>query len=200
MIKIDGKITGFELKQVEPPTVQTMHEGITRPESIPGRTYKIKLPQEKDAIYVTINNIILNEGTANQEVRPFEVFINSKNTAHRQWIDTLTRIISAVFRKGGEIGFLVEELKSISDPNGGAWYKGRFVKSVVSEIGFAIEKHIESLSTAPVVEKSQPTLEVPELTSNGIPGATKCNSCGANAVIRKDGCPTCLSCGDSKCG
>lgn len=195
MIKINSKIVGFELKQLETPTVQTMHEGISRPDDIAGRTYKIKLPNEEHATYVTINDVILNKGTSNEEIRPFEIFINSKNTLHRQWIDTLTRVISAVFRKGGEIGFLIEELKSITDPNGGGWYKGRYVKSLVSEIGYVLEKHI---SNKPVIE----TFSAPQekSSSDDIPGATKCPSCGVKAVIKKDGCPTCLACGDSKCG
>jgi hypothetical protein len=194
MVKIDGKIVGFELKQVEAPIVQTMHEGITRPEDIAGRTYKIKLPNEEHATYVTINDVVLNQGTRNEEIRPFEIFINSKNTLHRQWIDTLTRVISAVFRKGGEIGFLIEELKSITDPNGGGWYKGRYVKSLVSEIGYVIEKHITNKPT-PVVAAPVTKVE----SNNDIPGATKCPSCGVKAVIKKDSCPTCLACGDSKC-
>jgi hypothetical protein len=81
MVKIEGKIVGFELKQVEAPIVQTMHEGITRPEDIAGRTYKIKLPNEEHATYVTINDVVLNQGTRNEEIRPFEIFINSKNTS-----------------------------------------------------------------------------------------------------------------------
>lgn len=194
MIKINSKIVSFELKQQETPTVQTMHEGINRPDDIAGRTYKIKLPNEEYATYVTINDVVLNKGTINEETRPFEIFINSKNTLHRQWIDTLTRVISAVFRKGGEIGFLVEELKSISDPNGGGWYKGRYVKSLVSEIGHVLEKHISNKPS--VVETKVQAVA----TTDSIPGATKCPSCGALALVKKDGCPTCLACGDSKCG
>lgn len=196
MVVIKGKITNFELKQQSEPPVQIMHEGITRPEFIEGKTYKIKLPNEEYSTYVTINNVILNEGTSHQEIRPFEIFINSKNTLHRQWIDTLTRVISAVFRKGGEIGFLIEELKSITDPNGGGWYKGRYVKSLVSEIGHVLEKHINDIVTSKVsIKETSVSVE-----SDNIPGATKCPSCGVKAVIKKDGCPTCLACGDSKCG
>jgi len=200
MKKVTSKIVSFEVKKPQPVKEQavSMNETLKRPDYIDGTTYKLKLPTEDSAVYVTINNMVLNRGLPTEEIRPFEIFINSKNTAHRQWVDTLTRVISAVFRKGGEIQFLVEELKSISDPNGGGWYKGRYVKSLVSEIGYILEEHIGRLTVVPSVEVPH---TVPNDTHNDeIQGATKCPSCGVKAVISKDGCPTCLACGDSKCG
>lgn len=194
-MQIKNKIVSVKLKDNSPAMPEVMHEGITRPENLTGHTYKLKLPSEDSAIYVTINNIVLNDGTPNKEIRPFEMFINSKNTAHRQWIDSLTRVISAVFRKGGDINFLVEELKAITDPNGGGFHKGRYVKSLVSEIGFILENHISNYSHVPEKQVEKEVAEVSAISS-----ATVCKTCGARAVIQKDGCPTCLACGDSKCG
>jgi hypothetical protein len=202
MRKITSQITSFELKKPSEPedTTQIMNEALKRPTAISGTTYKLKLPSEDSAMYITINNIVLNEGTPKQEVRPFEIFINSKNTSHRQWVDTLTRVISAVFRKGGQIDFLVEELKSITDPNGGGFYKGRYVKSIVSEIGFILEEHILGIKGEAKIVETPAVSEIKDEEADQIAGATRCPACGAKAVVKKDGCPTCLACGDSKCG
>ena len=131
-IKIDSKIVGFKVltedNQKEPTessnddlinNVESMHENLERPEMLLGSTYKIKTPQSEHALYITINDMVLNMGTAHEERRPYEVFINSKNMEHFQWVLALTRVISAVFRKGGDACFLVEELKAVFDPKGG---------------------------------------------------------------------------------
>ena len=122
--KIDKKIVGFQVKteeekqqEIESNIVQ-MHEKVSRPEQLEGATYKIKTPLSDHALYLTINDIILNPGTDHELRRPFEIFINSKNMDHFQWIVALTRVISAVFRKGGDCTFLVEELKAVFDPLG----------------------------------------------------------------------------------
>ena len=116
-----------------------MHEQLERPEQLAGSTYKIKTPLSDHALYVTINDIVLNPGTEHELRRPFEIFINSKNMEHFQWIVALTRIISAVFRKGGDVAFLVEELHSVFDPGGGYLKRGgRHVPSLVAEIGTVI--------------------------------------------------------------
>mgnify|MGYP007072427611 CR=1 FL=1 len=123
-----------------------MHEKVERPEMLIGATYKIKSPLVEHALYVTINDIVLNEGTEYQLRRPFEIFINSKNMDHFQWIVALTRIMSAVFRKGGDVTFLVEELKAVFDPRGG-YYKagGVYMSSIVAELGAVIEQHLKSI-------------------------------------------------------
>ena len=118
-----------------------MHEKVERPEVLIGSTYKIKTPVSDHAMYVTINDIILNEGTRHEQRRPFEIFINSKNLDHFQWIVALTRIISAVFRKGGDVTFLVEELKAVFDPRGGGWMGGRYVPSLLAAIGDVVERY-----------------------------------------------------------
>lgn len=197
-----------------------MNENIERPEFLLGTTYKIKPPVDDHAMYITINDIILNEDTDHEMRRPYEVFINSKNMEHFQWVIGLTRVISAVFRKGGDLTFLVEELRSIHDPNGGYFKKGGvFMPSLVAEIGYVIEKHMKAIGmieseemtelTKRILAEKQAahTQETPKTTSGaedddtGYPAnATVCGKCHTKAVVMMDGCRTCLACGDSKCG
>jgi hypothetical protein len=123
-----------------------MHEKIERPEALVGSTYKIKSPLVEHAMYVTINDIVLNMGTEHELRRPFEVFINSKNMDHFQWIVALTRIMSAVFRKGGDVTFLVDEMKAVFDPRGGYFKAGGvYMPSIVAEIGSCVEEHLKSI-------------------------------------------------------
>ena len=123
-----------------------MHERIERPEVLIGSTYKIKSPLVEHAMYVTINDIVLNAGTDHEHRRPFEVFINSKSMDHFQWIVALTRIMSAVFRKGGDVTFLVEEMKAVFDPRGGYFKAGGvYMPSIVAEIGAVVEEHLKSI-------------------------------------------------------
>ena len=153
--KIDKKIVGYKVvsddAKAEPITeadnnIIQMHEKVSRPETLSGSTYKIKTPLSDHAMYLTINDIILNEGSDHELRRPFEIFLNSKNMDQYQWISALTRVISAVFRKGGDCTFLVEELKAIFDPQGGYFKSGgRFKPSLVAEIGWAIEDHLQKI-------------------------------------------------------
>ena len=153
--KIDQDIVGYRVvtdtASAEPKAPQEvevihMHEKVVRPEELEGSTYKIKTPLSEHALYVTINDIVLNPGTDFELRRPFEVFINSKSMDHFQWVVALTRVISAVFRKGGDITFLVEELKAVFDPQGGYFKKGGvFMPSLVAELGFAIESHLKKI-------------------------------------------------------
>ena len=153
--KIDKKIVGYKVvsddAKAEPITeadsnIIQMHEKVSRPETLSGSTYKIKTPLSDHAMYLTINDIILNEGSDHELRRPFEIFLNSKNMDQYQWISALTRVISAVFRKGGDCTFLVEELKAIFDPQGGYFKSGgRFMPSLVAEIGWAIEDHLQKI-------------------------------------------------------
>jgi hypothetical protein len=129
-----------------PPKSSACTRRSSAPEMLIGSTYKIKTPVSDHAMYVTINDIVLNEGTEYEQRRPFEVFINSKNLDHFQWIVALTRIISAVFRKGGDVAFLVDELKAVFDPRGGYWQPGgKFMPSIIAELGYVIEKHLQSI-------------------------------------------------------
>ena len=156
-IKIDQKIRGYEVVLPESaPAVAApvparaeviqMHEKVERPDQLIGATYKIKSPLFEHALYVTINDIVLNQGTEFELRRPFEIFINSKNMDHFQWIVALTRIMSAVFRKGGDVTFLVEELKAVFDPRGGYFKAGGvYMPSIVAELGALIERHLKMI-------------------------------------------------------
>ena len=194
-----------------------MHEQIERPEMLVGSTYKIKTPVSDHAMYVTINDIVLNEGTEYEQRRPFEIFINSKNLDHYQWIVALTRIISAVFRKGGDVTFLVDELKAVFDPRGGYWQPGgKFMPSIIAELGYVIEKHLQSIGLIRKIgldehqrklveekraEYEQRSKQTDAFAKSSFPeGAQLCSKCSTAAVIMMDGCMTCLNCGDSKCG
>jgi hypothetical protein len=220
--KEDEKNTSSSVGQTgeseETSNVIQMHEKIERPDVLLGSTYKVKTPLSEHALYVTINDVILNAGTPHELRRPFEIFINSKNMDHFQWIVALTRIISAVFRKGGDVTFLVEELKAVFDPRGGYFKKGgKYMPSLVAEIGDAIENHLRIIGLLKndgpdeyqqklIAEKRmqfeqvQPQ-ESPPIESSGFPDSARlCGKCHTKAVIIMDGCLTCLNCGDSKCG
>ena len=204
-------------KKPQEPELEHMHEKVARPEMLFGSSYKLKTPLSEHSLYVTINDIVLNQDTEHEVRRPFEIFINSKNMDHFQWIVALTRIISAVFRKGGDATFLVEELKAVFDPRGGYFKKGgKYMPSLVAEIGDVIESHMKLIGMiAPdemddhqkqFIEAKRAEYEGKSKTeSNGesseFPaGAQLCNKCSTNAMIKMDGCMTCLNCGDSKCG
>ncbi len=234
-IKIDNKIVDYEVAkeeeekpadeavaentgQMEDATVIQMHEKLERPEMLLGSTYKVKTPLSEHALYITINDVILNQGTEHELRRPFEVFINSKNMDHFQWIVALTRIISAVFRKGGDVTFLVDELRSVFDPRGGYFKKGgKYMPSLVAEIGDAIECHLRMIGLLKdegldehqkkliaekraQMDKASKTAEASGEASEFPASAQLCNKCSTKAVIKMDGCMTCLNCGDSKCG
>ena len=227
--KIDKKIVAFkvvkdEVEEVETPKVPEpvkMHENVERPDMLLGSTYKIKTPLSEHALYVTINDVILNEDTDHEIRQPYEVFINSKSMDQFQWVVALTRVISAVFRKGGDVCFLVEELKAVFDPQGGYFKKGgKFMPSLVAEIGESIESHMKMIG---LIKDDGPDIHQKKLmqqkraeyetrhkaaeqecdddTETGFPaGAQLCKKCNTKATILMDGCMTCLNCGDSKCG
>ena len=226
-IRINQKIVeyGIEPREGRPAPMPSrpkadviqMHEKIERPETLLGSTYKIKTPLSDHALYVTINDVVLNAGTEHEQRRPFEIFINSKNMEHFQWIVALTRIVSAVFRKGGDVTFLVEELRSVFDPRGGYFKKGgRYMPSLVAEIGDAIEAHMRTIGLIedePLDEAQRRLVEEKRVRHGSAgpagnqprprafpAGAQLCMKCHTQAVIQADGCMTCLNCGDSKCG
>ncbi len=234
-VKIDKKIVGYSVKQADDKSTEAprpefrrettaggaeiirMHEKLERPEMLIGSTYKVKTPVSDHAMYITINDIILNEGTEYEKRRPFEIFINSKNLDHYQWIVALTRIISAVFRKGGDVTFLVDELKAVFDPRGGYWKPGgKFMPSIIAELGYIVEKHLILIGLLKKVELDDEQKKLLEekraeyearskqqdaFSKSEYPeGAQLCTKCSTAAVVMMDGCRTCLSCGESKCG
>ena len=172
-----------------------MSEPLDRPQELEGSTYKLKWPDSEHAIYLTVNDIVINGHR-----RPFEVFINSKNMEHFAWTVALTRMISAVFRRGGDVSFVVEELKAVFDPRGGAWIGGKYIPSILAAIGGVIERHMISIG---FIEgeglglKSDPQAQVVNMDA---PRGKACPSCGQFDLKMVEGCMTCLSCGHSKCG
>jgi len=220
-IKIEKKIVGYsvvdqdKVADEKAANVVQLGEPLGRPDQITGSTYKVKTPVTEHALYITINDIVMNEGTPQEHRRPFEIFINSKNMEHFQWIVALTRVMSAVFRKGGDITFLVEELESVFDPNGGYYKKGgKYIPSLVAELGQVVEQHLKNIgmlkNKAPdehqeklIQEKKEEYLQKNSqgLDESGFPkDAQLCHKCSTKAAIMMDGCLTCLSCGESKCG
>lgn len=209
------------VKTAEPESLN-LNEKTKRPEMLIGSTYKIKPPVSDHALYITINDILLNQDSAQEIRRPFEIFVNSKNMEFYSWIVALTRVISAVFRKGGDCTFLVEELKAVFDPKGGYYQRGTgiFMPSVVAEIGYTIETHLKTLDMLPASEidsHQQAFIEQKQAQqkqaaahaeqaeqqsqNNSFPTtASSCHKCHQKAVVLLDGCATCLNCGDSKCG
>ncbi|MDF1669740.1 MAG: adenosylcobalamin-dependent ribonucleoside-diphosphate reductase [Roseovarius sp.] len=172
-----------------------MSEPLDRPNELEGATYKLKWPDSNHAIYVTVNDIVLNGHR-----RPFEVFINSKNMEHFAWTVALTRMISAVFRRGGDVSFVVEELKAVFDPRGGAWMNGKYIPSILAAIGGVLEQHLVAigfLDGEGMGLKSDPQAQVVNLDT---PKGPACPSCGQYDMRMVEGCMTCASCGHSKCG
>jgi hypothetical protein len=234
-IKVEKKIVSYDVALdvdeqpvIEEPTVVEsapreeakiirMHEKLERPDMLIGSTYKVKTPVSDHAMYVTINDIVLNEGTEFEKRRPFEIFINSKNLDHYQWIVALTRIMSAVFRKGGDVNFLVDELKAVFDPRGGYWQSGgRYMPSIIAELGYIIERHLVQIGLLKLTEPSEDQQDLiaekraefeardsqkDAFAENRFPdGAQLCAKCSTAASVMMDGCLTCLNCGYSKCG
>ncbi|WP_340300407.1 adenosylcobalamin-dependent ribonucleoside-diphosphate reductase [Roseobacter sp. HKCCD5988] len=193
----EAKPDGATAREASTGEVVYISEPLERPQTLEGNTYKLKWPDSPHAIYITINDVVLNGHR-----RPFEVFINSKNMEHYAWTVALTRMMSAVFRRGGDVSFVVEELKAVFDPRGGAWIGGKYVPSILAAIGGVIERHLISIgfiSGEGMGLKTDPTAEVYDLGA-GRTGAAECNSCGSSAMRMSEGCMTCTDCGYSKCG
>jgi len=171
---------------------------LDRPEALPGATYKVRWPESDHAMYITLNDIV-QDGRR----RPFEVFINSKNMEHYAWTVALTRMISAVFRRGGDVSFVVEELKAVFDPRGGQWVSGRYVPSLLAAIGDVIERHMIDIGfmADPKAEREPADANDRRRVVNmGNAALRFCPKCNQPALLRSEGCDTCTSCGYSKCG
>ena len=190
-----NSITGSVLSVAPEPEQEAAPAGPTlapRPDCLDGATYKLSWPESAHAVYVTINDTLV-DGV----LRPFEIFINSKNMEHYAWTLGLTRMISAVFRRGGDVSFVVEELKAVFDPRGGAWLAGRYVPSLLAAIGGVIERHLARVSEL-TAEVPAPAVATP--TPSPIGRVSLCPRCGSSNFVRKEGCDTCFDCGHSKCG
>jgi ribonucleoside-diphosphate reductase alpha chain len=184
-----------------------MTQPLDRPEALPGQTYKVRWPESDHALYITLNDIV-QDGRR----RPFEIFINSKNMEHYAWTVGLTRMISAVFRRGGDVSFVVEELKAVFDPRGGSWVDGKYVPSLLAAIGDVIERHMINIGFLPDPRREQEELQrmaarkvanLADGLGNGDAGSLRlrhCPKCNSPTLIRQEGCDLCTSCGYSKCG
>ncbi len=200
---VTGSVLSVSETTEKAPEVETgaeviyMAEPLDRPQTLEGNTYKLKWPDSEHAIYVTVNDVIVNGHR-----RPFEVFINSKNMEHFAWTVALTRMISAVFRRGGDVSFVVEELKAVFDPRGGAWVQGKYIPSILAAIGGVLEQHMVSIGFLAgegmgLKEDPHYNKEVVNLTESR---GKACPSCGQYDLQMVEGCMTCRSCGHSKCG
>ena len=187
--------------------VVRMFQPLDRPGELPGKTYKVRWPESDHALYITLNDIIDDQGRR----RPFEIFINSKNTEHYAWTVALTRMISAVFRRGGDVSFVVEELKAVFDPRGGYWVGGKYVPSLLAAIGGVIESHMIDtgfITSSNAMDGSDRNdITKPIAVAAGAEGLSgngsmfrQCPKCAQPSLIRQEGCDTCTSCGHSKCG
>ncbi|MFQ5619557.1 MAG: ribonucleoside-diphosphate reductase, adenosylcobalamin-dependent, partial [Rhodospirillales bacterium] len=185
-----------------------MFQPLDRPEALPGATYKVHWPESEHAIYITLNDLIDDNGRR----RPFEVFINSKNMEHYAWTVALTRMISAVFRRGGDVSFVVDELKAVFDPRGGHWMGGRYIPSLLAAIGEVIERHMIAIGflAAPGTPAGAEAREKAAVAAMGAgPGDgagangapfRQCPKCGQASLIHQEGCDICTICTYSKCG
>jgi ribonucleoside-diphosphate reductase alpha chain len=183
-----------------------MTQPLSRPEALPGQTYKLRWPDSEHALYITLNDIV-QDGRR----RPFEVFINSKNMEHYAWTVALTRMISAVFRRGGDVSFVVEEMKAVFDPRGGAWMEGKYVPSLLAAIGDVIERHMIEIGFLPAKRARSAVPALARIESQGAGAGLvldqrlrrapmgQCPKCGEAALVRLEGCEECTSCDYSRC-
>ena len=188
-------VTGSVLSVTDTPKSEVVYltDPLDRPAALEGQTYKVKWPGSEHALYITLNDIIIHGHR-----RPFEVFINSKNMEHFAWTVALTRMISAVFRRGGDVSFVVEELKAVFDPRGGAWMDGRYIPSILAAIGGVIERHMIAIGFIKgegLGLKSDPKADIADA-----PRGITCPNCGSFDLRMVEGCMTCGNCGHSKCG
>ena len=184
--------------QLDAGAVVYMTKPLDRPGVLPGSTYKVRWPESDHAIYITINDIIQDSRR-----RPFEIFMNSKNMEHYAWTVALTRMISAVFRRGGDVSFVVEELKAVFDPRGGQWVAEHYVPSLLAAIGEVIEEHLVNIGFSEPAEAAQAKpLEVvggEPVHQYDAGRFTRCPKCSMPSLIHQEGCDTCTSCGFSEC-
>ena len=206
--------TGLDNEQQDSEVVH-MFKPLGRPENLDGKTYKLRWPDSDHAIYITINDIC----DEYRRLRPFEIFINSKNMEHFSWTVGLTRMISAVFRRGGDVSFVVEELKAVFDPRGGQWMKGRYVPSLLAAIGEVIECHMVAIGFLPKetekakapkfendidgIDHSEVNFEnkkEPIQSGHSHSSFRQCPKCAEASIVRQEGCDVCVRCSYAKCG
>ena len=191
-LAIRGAVLSVGSEESQTPSVSIS----PRPEELKGTTYKVRWPALDHAHYVTINDYVVGDTR-----RPFEIFINSKSVKHHEWIIALTRTISAIFRRGGDVTFLIEELQQVHSEAGGHWIKGHYVPSLVSMIGDIVQRHFEKIGLIQVQEEDGEEMADNHTQWQGqLPAAEICPVCQAPALMHTSGCETCANCGYSNCG
>ncbi|HVY17411.1 MAG TPA: ribonucleoside-diphosphate reductase, adenosylcobalamin-dependent, partial [Rhodopila sp.] len=193
---VTGSVLTVAAPAPAPGSAPTPWALIERAERLRGATYKLRWPDSEHAMYVTINDVEL-DGV----VRPFEIFVNSKNLEHYAWVVALTRMISAVFRRGGNVAFVAEELKQVFDPRGGQWSNGRYVPSLVAAIGDVIERHMIEIGFLAPVETlgTKSSLVAPSTATPAMAVGPLCPRCSQPGLVREAGCLSCVHCGWSRC-
>jgi len=185
---VTGSILTVDGPRADPVPARAEDPLPPRAEQLHGTTYKLKWPESAHSVYVTVNDV-----EQDGQRRPFEMFINSKNMEHYAWTVGLTRMISAVFRRSSDVGFVAEELKAVFDPRGGAWMQGKYVPSLLAAIGDIVDRHLAGMASEPVKAEAFAT----PATARPMP---QCPQCSAFALVKVEGCNNCLECGYSKCG
>ncbi len=200
---VTGSVLSVDTPKKEAPaaapafTATASNEPMPRPELLHGSTYKMKWPNLKHAFYITVNDMIDENGAR----RPFEVFIMTQNVEAQAWITALTRMISAVFRRGGDVSFVARELREIADPTGGAWVGGKYINSLISAIGGILFDHMVSIGFIAQADKPAKSEEAEKATIEPVkPSGPACPDCGEHTLVMEAGCNKCTSCGYSKCG
>jgi ribonucleoside-diphosphate reductase alpha chain len=192
---ITGSVLEVTSAELSPPVAPGASDLMRRADKLTGATYKLRWPDSEHAMYVTINDLE-QDGVR----RPFEIFVNSKNLEHYAWVVALTRMISAVFRRGGEVAFVAEELKQVFDPRGGQWMNARYVPSLVAAIGDILERHMVETGflakAEPLDVASQPEARTGHVSA---PLGPLCPRCSQPGLVKEAGCLTCIQCGWSRC-
>lgn len=206
--RINSPIISVDVLTASDIVIQEVNEKLKRPKVLSGQTYQLKTPLSDHTWYITINNIILNEGTPYERIQPLEIFINTKDVSSYQWMIFTSRMISAIFRKGGDVKFILDEMSSVFQPNGGYFGRNGYIPSLVAEIGKIIETHFKSIGLIEDEKSNHITehIEVKKtefIKKNGsMDSASTCPQCGEKTFINVEGCGYCTngSCNFSRCG
>jgi ribonucleoside-diphosphate reductase alpha chain len=154
------------------------------------------------------------KGQAVQVERAIEFFMPvGQNGESQQWITSSMRLLSLAAR-GGFLARALQDMRKVAWDRGpvrlGTLRKDSGVEvpmwhdSEVAAVGYAIEQILarrsNSNSPGPVLSASSDSgnQEETELLQEGmttVMAGKKCPECGAHALIKRDGCEYCTSCG-----
>jgi len=190
-------------------TEETFDNVRPRPDIVPGNTHKVKWPTTGDNIYITVTNV---------DGEPLELFIKHQDSSIGEWTDALSRMVTGVMRRGGDLRFIVDQLSKVGSTSGGAFVDGVYRPSVVAAIAGVVEKEFKSLGVyeraigMPIGnnknDEAEPTAEALQAkdaterkdehvsVANGAP----CPNCKQPFLRRESGCDSCALCGYLRCG